>query len=189
MSVRYKLGDNVFKRIWSFFFLFVFFAENPLRHHPYIRFCDCLYSCISVFVIVCICICQEGKKLCAAAIFASFEGKLRRKLSRLNSPCLHIRHTSSPSHWLNSPRSLCLHVHHTSSPSSYSSKGDDQFNYQHQSTMHWGRGNEKSLIKFISTQKNILDHSYFQYSWGRVKNSLSCSGKNIRKGLWFVFGR
>ena len=132
MSVRYKLGDNVFKRILSFFMLFVFLQKT----HPYIRFCDCLYSCISVFVIVCICICQEGKKLCAAAIFASFEGKLRRKLSRLNSPCLHIRHTSSPSHWLNSPWSLCLHIRHTSSSSSHTSKDDEQFNYQHQSTMH-----------------------------------------------------
>ena len=109
-------------RFYPFSFYLCFCRKRLVRLHPCIRFCDCLYSCISVFVIVCICICQEGKKLCAAAIFASFEGKLRRKLSRLNSPCLHIRHTSSPSHWLNSPWSLCLYIHHTSSPSSHITK-------------------------------------------------------------------
>ena len=109
-------------RFYPFSFYLCFCRKRLVRLHPCIRFCDCLYSCISVFVIVCICICQEGKKLCAAAIFASFEEKLRRKLSRLNSPCLHIRHTSSPSHWLNSPWSLCLYIHHTSSPSSHITK-------------------------------------------------------------------
>ena len=82
-------------RFYPFSFYLCFCRKRLVRLHPCIRFCDCLYSCISVFVIVCICICQEGKKLCAAAIFASFEGKLRRKLSRLNGPsslCLHIHH-------------------------------------------------------------------------------------------------